>query len=84
MSNPTTSHTPLVSVRDLRKYFPRRRGLFGKRADHRAVDGVSFEIARGKTLAIVGEYVWSALAEARRRPQFVIEAATFDDVLAVK
>ena len=35
-------------------------------------------------LAIVGEYVWSALAEARRRPQFVIEAATFDDVLAVK
>jgi polyisoprenyl-phosphate glycosyltransferase len=32
-------------------------------------------------LAIVGEYVWSALAEARRRPQFVIEAATSDDVL---
>jgi dolichol-phosphate mannosyltransferase len=31
-------------------------------------------------LAIVGEYVWSALAEARRRPQFVIEAATSDDV----
>jgi dolichol-phosphate mannosyltransferase len=37
-------------------------------------------------LAIVGEYVWSALAEARRRPQFVIEAATSDDVreMAVK
>ncbi|HVG73474.1 MAG TPA: glycosyltransferase family 2 protein [Vicinamibacterales bacterium] len=34
-------------------------------------------------LAIVGEYVWSALAEARRRPQFVIEAATSDDVLAM-
>jgi dolichol-phosphate mannosyltransferase len=32
-------------------------------------------------LALVGEYVWSALAEARRRPQFVIEAATSDDVL---
>lgn len=32
-------------------------------------------------LAIVGEYVWSALIEARRRPQFVIEAATSDDVL---
>ena len=32
-------------------------------------------------LAIVGEYVWSALAEARRRPQFVVEAATSDDVL---
>ena len=34
-------------------------------------------------LASVGEYVWSALAEARRRPQFVIEAATSDDVLAM-
>ena len=31
-------------------------------------------------LAIVGEYVWSALAEARRRPQYVIEAATSDDL----
>jgi len=27
-------------------------------------------------LAAVGEYVWSALAEARRRPQYVIEAST--------
>ena len=32
-------------------------------------------------LATVGEYVWSALAEARRRPQYVIEAATSDDVV---
>lgn len=31
-------------------------------------------------LATVGEYVWSALAEARKRPQFVIEASTSDDV----
>jgi dolichol-phosphate mannosyltransferase len=31
-------------------------------------------------LAVVGEYVWSALAEARRRPQYVIEAATSDNV----
>lgn len=31
-------------------------------------------------LAIVGEYVWSALAEARRRPQYVIEASTADDL----
>jgi len=29
-------------------------------------------------LATVGEYVWSALAEARRRPQYVIEASTAD------
>lgn len=31
-------------------------------------------------LAVVGEYVWSALAEARRRPQYVIEASTSEDV----
>ena len=29
-------------------------------------------------LAAVGEYVWSALAEARRRPQYMIEASTSD------
>ena len=34
-------------------------------------------------LAVVGEYVWSALAEARRRPQYVIEASTADDIGAV-
>jgi dolichol-phosphate mannosyltransferase len=34
-------------------------------------------------LAIVGEYVWSALAEARRRPQHVIEAATSDDMVGM-
>lgn len=31
-------------------------------------------------LSMVGEYVWSALAEARRRPQYVIEASTSDNV----
>jgi polyisoprenyl-phosphate glycosyltransferase len=34
-------------------------------------------------LAIVGEYVWTALAEARRRPQHVIEAATSDDMVGM-
>jgi dolichol-phosphate mannosyltransferase len=32
-------------------------------------------------LATVGEYVWSALAEARRRPPYVIEASTSDEVV---
>ncbi|HET6577382.1 MAG TPA: dipeptide ABC transporter ATP-binding protein [Gemmatimonadales bacterium] len=47
--------TPLLEVRDLVKYYT-SRGLF--RADAppvRAVDGVSFEVARGETLALVGE-----------------------------
>ena len=34
-------------------------------------------------LAVVGEYVWSALAEARRRPQYVIEAATSDEMVGM-
>ena len=43
-------------VRALRKYFPIRRGLLGRVAGHvRAVDDVSFTIARGETLSLVGE-----------------------------
>jgi len=46
---------PLVSVRDLKKYY-HSAGLFGRAAPPvRAVDGVSFELGRGETLALVGE-----------------------------
>jgi oligopeptide/dipeptide ABC transporter ATP-binding protein len=48
--------TPVLEVRHLRKYFPVRRGLLGRVAGHiRAVDGVSFSIAHGETLSLVGE-----------------------------
>ncbi len=47
---------PLLVVKDLKKYFPVKKGLwFGERADVRAVDGVSFAIGRGETLGLVGE-----------------------------
>lgn len=48
---------PLVKVRDLRKYFPVRRGLIIERqiGSVKAVDGISFDIARGETLGLVGE-----------------------------
>ncbi|HKG32591.1 MAG TPA: dipeptide ABC transporter ATP-binding protein [Gemmatimonadales bacterium] len=46
---------PLLSVRDLKKYY-QAAGLFGRAAPPvRAVDGVSFEIGRAETLALVGE-----------------------------
>ena len=48
--------SPLLEVRDLRKYFPIKSGLFGReRGEVRAVDGVSFDIAPGETLGLVGE-----------------------------
>jgi ABC-type oligopeptide transport system ATPase subunit len=46
---------PLLAVRDLKKYFPVRRGLLAAREWKKAVDGVSFEIPKGQTLALVGE-----------------------------
>jgi peptide/nickel transport system ATP-binding protein len=50
---------PLLQVNDLKKHFPVRSGLaalgLGQRQRVYAVDGVSFNIARGETLALVGE-----------------------------
>jgi ABC-type microcin C transport system duplicated ATPase subunit YejF len=47
---------PLLKVNDFYCYYPIRKGLFKRVVDHvRAVDGVSFEIQQGKTLALVGE-----------------------------
>ena len=48
--------TPLLSVRDLRKHFPIKKGVFGRDAGAvRAVDGVSFDVMPGETLGLVGE-----------------------------
>ena len=55
----TTAHspgTPLLQVRGLTKHFPIRSGLLQRVTGAvKAVDDVSFDVARGETLALVGE-----------------------------
>ena len=46
---PPTHDRPILSIRDLHTHFPVRNGLV------KAVDGVSFDLARGKTVCVVGE-----------------------------
>jgi peptide/nickel transport system ATP-binding protein len=49
-------NAPLLQVNDLKKHFPVRGHLLKRDASRvYAVDGVSFEIARGETLSLVGE-----------------------------
>src|SRR5947207_2866261 len=47
---------PLLSVRNLKKYFPIRRGVLSRVAAYvKAVDDISFDINKGETLGLVGE-----------------------------
>ena len=48
---------PLLQVRGLKKHFPVTEGIVLQRtvAAVKAVDGVSFSIAKGETLGLVGE-----------------------------
>ena len=57
IQNPKSKMTPpLLEVRNLKKYFPVRGGLFSTvREQVKAVDGVSFDVGKGKTLGMVGE-----------------------------
>jgi peptide/nickel transport system ATP-binding protein len=49
MADTTSPPEPVVSVRDLHVEFVTRRGIL------KAIDGVSFEIAKGEVLGVVGE-----------------------------
>ncbi|WP_241625635.1 peptide ABC transporter ATP-binding protein [Rosenbergiella epipactidis] len=45
----------LIDARDLKKHYSVKKGLWGKTANVKALDGITFTLARGKTLAVVGE-----------------------------
>ena len=46
---------PLLQAIDLKKHYPVKKGLFAPERLVKALDGVSFTLERGKTLAVVGE-----------------------------
>ena len=51
-----STQQPLLSVQNLKKYFPVKKGVFRRHvADVKAVDDVTFDVAPGETLGLVGE-----------------------------
>lgn len=51
-----SNNKALVEIKNLKKYFPIKKGLFNKTVGNvKAVDDVSFTINRGETLGLVGE-----------------------------
>lgn len=49
------THDEYLSIQDLKVHYASGGGLFSASQTVRAVDGVSFDIARGETLGLVGE-----------------------------
>ena len=45
----------MLNAIGLKKYYPVKKGMFAKTQQVKALDGVSFSLERGKTLAVVGE-----------------------------
>jgi len=55
-SQNATDQTPLLQIRDLKVWFPIKKGLLRRTVDYvRAVDEVSLDIPQGQIVALVGE-----------------------------
>jgi oligopeptide/dipeptide ABC transporter ATP-binding protein len=53
---PSSSTTPLLEIRNLKTWYPVKKGVFARTAGYvRAVDGVDLTLGRGETLGVVGE-----------------------------
>ncbi|PST35194.1 ABC transporter ATP-binding protein [Enterocloster lavalensis] len=55
MSIAAENRETCLKVTDLKMYFPVKSGIFSKARSLKAVDGVSFSIAQGETMGLVGE-----------------------------
>ena len=56
MEEKNTEKEPLIRVENLKKYYPIRGGVITHTTGYvHSVDGVSFSIAEGETLGLVGE-----------------------------
>ncbi|GAC1346923.1 MAG: dipeptide ABC transporter ATP-binding protein [Acetobacteraceae bacterium] len=85
----TSPPATILDVRNLKKYFPIRKGLLRRVTGQvRAVDGVSLSLARGETLALVGESgcgkttvsrcILRAMAPTSGEISFTVEDRTHD------
>jgi oligopeptide/dipeptide ABC transporter ATP-binding protein len=81
---PASGDAPLLAVDGLKKHFPIRSGIVFQRqiGAVKAVDGVSFNVRRGETLALVGESGCGKSTTARTLLRLLEPTAgkiTFDD-----
>jgi ABC-type oligopeptide transport system ATPase subunit len=56
LNNPTLETETILEVKNLKKYFPIEKDLFGRPTKYlKAVENVSFKLNKGTTIGVVGE-----------------------------